>query len=356
VEPRAESQAAAPPPPGADGVAGWYPDPWSPTRRRYWTGASWTFSTTDVVQSDEVAPRPVAPPPTVDVGPVPAPPPPDEAPAQARPAAGLERDGAASGWAARARNSPPVVLAVVLGLFLGIAGAAVLFRSSPSTPPPGAGGSAAGRAPATAPSPPSGSTDPSTTALSSVVVRQADVARSVTVALLPGGAGLGRPTMDLCNGTFPSEARRTARLQNVAIDGTGEPTLSTEAVLYAGSGGATQALSEVKAVAAACPPTPVASPVDDPTVITTLGPPPDGDWPQTPSVSRVAFDVTTDDGADPPTHSLAVYLQRGRALLGVYFFQPDAPQAVVAGQTTVGGIVGVFASRLAALPTSVVGS
>jgi len=56
------------------------------------------------------------------------------------------------------------------------------------------------------------------------------------------------------------------------------------------------------------------------------------------------------------SHSIAVYLQRGRALVGVYFFEPDGPQAPVAGQTTVAGIVGVFAGRLAALPASVISS
>ena len=41
--------------------------------------------------------------------------------------------------------------------------------------------------------------------------------------------------------------------------------------------------------------------------------------------------------------------------MGVYFSQPDAPP-IVAGQTGIPGIVGVFAERMAALPASVVGS
>jgi hypothetical protein len=51
-----------------------------------------------------------------------------------------------------------------------------------------------------------------------------------------------------------------------------------------------------------------------------------------------------------------VYLRRGRALLGVYFSRPDGAQITVEGQTTIQEIVGVFAARLAALPTSVVGA
>ena len=68
------------------------------------------------------------------------------------------------------------------------------------------------------------------------------------------------------------------------------------------------------------------------------------------------LDLTTTDESGQTTHSIAVYLQRGRALLGVYFSQADGAQAAVAGQTTIPGIVGVFAARLAALPVSVVGS
>jgi hypothetical protein len=49
-----------------------------------------------------------------------------------------------------------------------------------------------------------------------------------------------------------------------------------------------------------------------------------------------------------------VYLRRGRALMGVYFAQPDGSQIAVADKTTVAGIVGVFESRMANLPASVV--
>ncbi len=88
-------------------------------------------------------------------------------------------------------------------------------------------------------------------------------------------------------------------------------------------------------------------------MITKFSAPPDAGWPQTATVNRLAFDFTTYDGTGQPSHSIAVYLQRGRALLGVYFSQPDAPPT---GKTTMADIVGVFAARLAALPTSMVGS
>jgi hypothetical protein len=51
---------------------------------------------------------------------------------------------------------------------------------------------------------------------------------------------------------------------------------------------------------------------------------------------------------------VAVYLRRGRALLGVYFSHTDAPTAVVEGKTALGDIVTIFANRLAKLPVSAI--
>jgi hypothetical protein len=68
----------------------------------------------------------------------------------------------------------------------------------------------------------------------------------------------------------------------------------------------------------------------------------------------VAFDFVTTDASGQDQHSVAVYLRRGRVLLGIYFNQPDSAQPSVAGQTTISGIVNVFATRMAQLPQSVV--
>jgi hypothetical protein len=51
---------------------------------------------------------------------------------------------------------------------------------------------------------------------------------------------------------------------------------------------------------------------------------------------------------------VAVYLRRGRALVGVYFSNPDSTTAVVEGHTTLPDIVNVFAARLAKLPVAAV--
>jgi len=91
-----------------------------------------------------------------------------------------------------------------------------------------------------------------------------------------------------------------------------------------------------------------------PTVTTRFNAAPDAAWPQTPTVERVAFDIVTTDGTGLSQHAVAVYLRRGRALLGVYFSDADDPPPAIAGQTTMAGIVNVFAGRMAQLPASVV--
>jgi hypothetical protein len=244
-----------------------------------------------------------------------------------------------------------VAVVVVAGLAVVLLAALLVHARSTSTPE-------ARRSPPRSILPPGSSTpaDPSASALTSLIVRQSDVPSSVTVQLLPGGNLTGdQPTLDLCNGSFPSEALRTARLQVVAVDNQNDVLLSTEAVLYRSAADAAQAFTELQRVVAACPSTPVVSPIGDPTVITKFNPPPDASWPQTPTVTRLAYDFVTTDASGQSAHYLAVYLRRGRALVGVYFSQPDQPQPTIAGQTTIQGIVGVFAQRLASLPANVVG-
>lgn len=206
------------------------------------------------------------------------------------------------------------------------------------------------------PSAPSQSKDPSAALLAQLIVTDADVGPGQAVAGLRGGNGLSQPTLDLCNGTYPSESARTARLQVRVVDAQGETALSTEAVLYSSGAGTTAAFSELKAVVAACPDGPVESPVGGSTVTTRFGPAPDGDWPQVPTVERLAFAFDTIDVTGETMHSVAVYLRRGRALLGVYFSHADTPTAEVEGKTALGDIVNVFAARLAELPVSAVGT
>ncbi|HEV7862741.1 MAG TPA: hypothetical protein VGR20_08575 [Acidimicrobiia bacterium] len=248
-------------------------------------------------------------------------------------------------WRRALRIAGGVVVAVVIGAALHditSGSSRPTFRTTPNSPL------------TPSPSAPSGTRDPSAPLLAELIVSDTDVGPSLTVAGLRGGNGLTQPTLDLCNGTFPSEAMRTARLQVAAVDGQGETALSTEAVLYSSGAGTAAAFSELKATAAACPAGAVESPVGQPTVTTHFGPAPDGTWPQVPSVERLAFAFETTSATGDTSQSVAVYLRRGRAFLGVYFSHPDATTAVVEGHTSLPDIVTVFANRLAKLPVAAI--
>lgn len=215
-------------------------------------------------------------------------------------------------------------------------------------------GSAGREFPTPSPSAPSQSKDPSASLLASLIVTNADVGPTLTVAGLPGGNGLSQPTLDLCNGTYPSESQRTARLQVVAVDRTGQTALSTEAVLYSSGAGTTAAFAELREIAGSCPDEPVESQFGGEATTTRFQPAPDADWPQVPTVERLAFAFDSIGADGKANRSVAVYLRRGRALLGVYFSHADAPTAVVEGRTAMADIVKIFAERLAKLPVAAV--
>jgi hypothetical protein len=357
---------------------GWHPDPWFSGQHRYWDGRAWTG---DVFPDGPVgsgnAPqvvlrpdseRPPVPPPAARSA---TPPPPPiwgyaAAPAPTTVFEPWETIGtdveppARRGLTAMQINA----LALAIGLLLGFVvvekvvsshghKAAAAAPSAPNTP-------AAPNVPTVPASPsPQASTpvssDPSAPLLQQIVVRQPDVSSPNSVQLLDGGNLVsGQTTLDLCNGRYPSEALRSARLQVVEYDGAGAGLLSTEAVLYRHVGDAAQAMREVRAVAAACPNRPVVSPVNEPTVTTRFQAPPDRSWPSVAGVARQAYSFTTTDASGLTETHVAVYLQRGRVLEGVYFPVPDGAQSPVDGQTTIAGIVHVFEQRIAALPASAV--
>jgi hypothetical protein len=240
-------------------------------------------------------------------------------------------------------------LVVALVSRIGSTSSPVLPASIPTLPPL----SSVPSGPETAPTSPPTTVDPAAPVLAGLVVRQADVSSTASVQPIPGGGDVaGQPTLDLCNGIFPSEAARTARLQVAETDAQDRELLSTEAVLYSTTSDTGQAFLELQRIAAQCPATPVVSPVGELTVATRFNAAPDATWGRTPTVDRLAFDFTTTDTAGQSHRSIAVYLRRGRVLLGVYFPMPAATQPAVDGQTSVAAIFRVFASRMAQLPAS----
>ena len=198
-----------------------------------------------------------------------------------------------------------------------------------------------------------GPTDRDAGVLGDLIIQQSDVPADDVVVLVNNGTDtVNTATLDLCNGRYPSETLRTARLQ-VVVDGPETTTgMSTEAVLYRSPTGSAQAFGELRAVTAACPPRPVVSPVGEPTLTTRFNAPPDKGWPNTPSVQRLAYDLTTTEQGQS-TRTIAVYLRRGRALMGIYF-PSTGVQTAVDGKTTISDIVQIFARRVAALPPTVV--
>lgn len=310
---------------------GWYADPWTSGQYRYWNGEAWTADTHWPVPAVMTAP------PT--------------APVTRRPAAPTVPMYPPIRNPRGPRIAAIVASLVALALVAGAIGYVIeagtendpstaARRQQPSTTVPGP----------TVPTP--GAADRA--ALAGLVVNQADVGADRVVVLIPNGNRTTQPTLDLCNGKFASEKLRVARLQVLEVDNAGNGLLSTEAVIYRNAAATAAGFAELRRVRAACPSTPVKSPVGEDTAATAFKAAPDGQWPRTPSVERQAYSFTTTAGG-VTSASMAVYLRRGRVLLGLYFPKPNGAQPAVAGQTSVEGIVGVFEARMARLPAKVVG-
>ncbi len=388
---------------------GWYPDPWSGNQHRFWTGTEWTADVFPSGPGFFTRPSPPSPFPPTQRSSTPLPPPvwsPEEQAPQPTviPPLPASLPPGPSGPPWWRQTVPLTAIAVVLGLLVGVlltvaltgpsknsaantplvtppaaapstrvpnltqpqippAGSALPTQAPPSdspapgdspvpsdSPAPGAGGSGGSSAPTT----------PADPTLAKLVLQQSDLSSSLlTVATIPNGQDVSAntATLDICNGTFPSEALRTARLQVSAADPLDNTVLSTEAVRYKNSAATAQAFSELTSVAKACPSTPVTSPVGEPTVISKITAGIDSSWPQTDGVQRLAFDISTTASSGQVSESVGVYLRRGSLLMGVYL-PTDSSGALpsVDGATTVQSIAAVFANRLAALPASAVGS
>jgi hypothetical protein len=210
---------------------------------------------------------------------------------------------------------------------------------------PGGGGSAV----------PTSPRSPAESELANAGLRQSDLREGVSIVLIPGGGSpSGGPTLDLCNGDFPSESERRARIQVAAIDTQGNVRLSTEAVQYTDAEATEQAFEQLRSVAASCPNTPVDGRDGEEPVTTRFRAAPDRSWPHVDGVDRLAYEFDTTTASGDRQRSIAVYLRRGRVLLGVYFPHPDAQQTAVAGQSTVEGVVNMLEQRVAELPDSLV--
>ena len=166
-----------------------------------------------------------------------------------------------------------------------------------------------------------------------------------------GDEVVGRTSLDLCDGEFPSEDLRVGRRQVGIGDSTGASWVSSEAILYRTPEEAEQAMAELDRARESCPEDAVEPQEGDREPLTwAFEDPPDGDWPQEPGVTRqsYAFTVTTPDGS--AIESSASYLQRGRMILALYSTPPDGPAAAIRNAPSPARFVEVLGNRLAALP------
>jgi len=365
---------------------GWYADPWETGRQRRWTGTAWTAETRGG-DGPWISALGGAAPPAAPLGPPPAPlgpPPAPDGPPPASPHRNRRRllalvatlaaiglvlgftiayvgaDSGSKAFSSTATTLPPATATPPSSVpangstpaFGSNPSAGTPRSSTPGSSPSGNGSSGSSGSGSAGGGSSAAPTDPSASVLSKLVVHQVDVPSADAVVLQPNGNSLTQPTLDLCNGTFPSESLRTARLQVDLTKASGDSTFSTEAVLYGKSAGSVQAFAELRSVVAACPSTPVVSPVGEVTVTTKFNPAPDAKWANVTGVERLAYDFTTTDTTGSTTRSVAVYLRRGRALIGLYFANATGAQEAVAGNTTIPSIVNLFERRLAAVPAA----
>jgi hypothetical protein len=315
---------------------GWYADPWTAGQYRFWNGEAWTG---DTHRSGPAAaygePRGWSSSPAIVAGTA-APTVPSTVPPTV-----LSYRSPRGG-----RITAVVVGLVVLVLVAGGIGYAIESHTKSK-------GSTANAAPTPTTVPDTAPSVADARALSQLVVQQADAGATRIVLLIPNGNRTTEPTLDLCNGTFATEKLRVARLQVAELDSAGRLLLSTEAVTYRNAKATSSAFAELRKVAAACPHAPVRSPVQEGTAETRFNPRPDKAWPQTRSVQRLAYSFVT-TAAGTKTTSIAVYLRRGRVLLGLYFAKRGDARPAVDGKTSMAEIVGLFAARVARLPETVV--
>jgi hypothetical protein len=370
------TQYSAPPPP-LDDHPGWRADPWFTGQYRWWDGSAWSadvfpegvgpYGHGAVITERPAAERPPAPAPWQPA--FPAPPPPawvigqldQTLPPPPLPVETIESAPPRQRLSTKAIFALLLVFGIALGTTIGLllpAGHSSKQPAAGSTPLPSPTSPPTLPPPTTSPSvapPPPGST---TALLQSFSLRQSDLPSGQQLVVIPGGDTLNDPTLDLCNGTYASEARRASRLQLAAETTDGSEVISSEAVLYDSPAGTTQAFTELRKVASTCPSTPVPSPVGEPTVTTKFGPAPDSGWPTVPGVERLAYTITTTDSSGANATSTVIYLRRGKALLGVYIPAPASggPTASVQGKTSAADITAIFEHRLASVPASAIGA
>jgi hypothetical protein len=187
--------------------------------------------------------------------------------------------------------------------------------------------------------------------LEAVSLGEQDASEAAVFQAYEGGdETVGRTSLDLCYGDFPSEATRTGRNQVGIGDLAGTTWVSSEAILYPDPAQASEAMDELAAARQACPeePVPPADGSGEP-VTWTFQDPPDATWPEQQGITRQAYAFTTTDAEGEQSVGTATYLQRGRMILALYVTPPDGPQVAIRNAPDAARFHEVMTNRLASL-------
>ena len=188
--------------------------------------------------------------------------------------------------------------------------------------------------------------------LAAVSLTESDAAQDAFFQPYEGGDEvIGRTSLDLCYGDFPSEDLRSGRNQVGIGDVDGTVWVSSEAVLYPTPADAEQAMDELQRAYDECPDEPVEpeQPDRDP-LVWDFSEAPDADWPEQPGITRQAYAFEVTNPVEESFTSTATYLQRGRMILALYATPPDSPAATLVNEPDPARFVEVMTNRLAGLP------
>ena len=189
--------------------------------------------------------------------------------------------------------------------------------------------------------------------LESIGLQAADVAENRQIGLIPDGDSLLAPTMDFCDGRYPSEKLRVARLQQAVYDQDGNfAGISSEVVVYANAAAAKQALTEAINVRKNCPVGREFTARDGHTLTFTFhSAPGPADTPLVDADSRLIVHTTMMVDGEP-RRAMLVYQVLGRVLAALYFSDGGNKPYDQTSLDSFYALAGDVADRLRAAPSS----
>jgi hypothetical protein len=180
-----------------------------------------------------------------------------------------------------------------------------------------------------------------------VALAKGDLPSRIALKLLPDGDKVAHQvTLDVCSADFPSEAARTARLQQAAVKPDNTLLVNNENVLYQSAPKASQAFDEIRAAVTTCPadkfvPSKVAG---VPPLKYTLQLVADDQLGEV-APEHVAVQGAASDQTGKSKSIIQVFQRRGLVMVGIY--GPDL--------ATIKPYLSIVAGRLAALTPAQVG-